>query len=87
MKKRKAAELGALKFQESFLKEVESLLQEFFSVKGPHSKEQLIEVRVFCFVALEIMKEASPSRLRDAARKVNLDSSLASLDMLIKRIP
>lgn len=109
-KKRKVAELGALTFQERFVREAGTRLKELLQERNNLSREDLeylaeasaklkdtrlkhciatlvgwgdderAELETFCAVALEVMKEVSPSRLRDAARKIELHYHLKRLD-------
>jgi hypothetical protein len=47
-------------------------LKELVATLLGWGSEERAELQTFCTIALEVMKDSPPSRLRDAARKVEL---------------
>lgn len=63
--------MSAIKYQQDLIQQHVDMLNEFKS-KETITCEDIIKFETFCAIAIELMKTATPSRLRDAARLVEM---------------
>ena len=63
--------MAATQYQKDLINHYVNELNEF-KTKVEITAEDIIKFETFCAIAIELMKSATPSRLRDAARLVEM---------------